>query len=178
MRINYSVNNAISTFILVIIIVVFVVWRRQRRQTLRQKHNLQRNQRTVHIAQQWLDPVIELVIVGGVIWSDLQHGWLPWLCFLIGGVIGLPIGALRGRFMYVRSIGKSGRIIIERNAAEIGILLVLVAIKLIAHKISAQPTSALNLLVIGLLGISLASSIGRVAYITTRHYQTSSSKED
>jgi phosphatidylglycerophosphate synthase len=142
---------------------------------MRKQHDLARNQRAVSIFQQWLDPVFEVLIVGGVIWTDLQHGLLPWLALAVGLAIGLPIGAIRGRFMYVRSIGKGGKIVVERNAAEISVLFVLIIIKLAAHKISAKPTSPINLIVVALLGVGLASSIGRVVYITVRHYQSSRS---
>ena len=80
--------------------------------------------------------------------------------------------------MYVKSLGKGGKIVIERNAAEIGVLLVLIAIKIVAREISNRPTSLINLVAISLLGIGLASSVGRVIYITVQHYTTKQSASD
>jgi hypothetical protein len=161
--------------ILIVIVGGAVIFLNQtRRQTFKKQHDLKRNQRGVNIAQQWLDPILELTVVGGVIWSDLQHGWLPWVSLLLGLAVGIPVGIVRGRFMYVRSVTKT-KIVVERNAAEISILAILIVIKFVARSISAKPTSAINLIAIALLGIGLASSVGRVAYITVRHYQASRS---
>lgn len=161
-------HPGIGLLAVVVVIIVAVRWGRRRS---RAKHQLARNQRAVYLQRQWLDPVVELIIVGGVIWSDLQHGWLPWLALVVGVVIGLPLGAARGRFMYVRSLGQGSKVVLERNAAEIGIFVALIAIKLAARAISSNPTSALNLIALALLGIGVASSVGRVVYITVRHYQ-------
>ena len=163
--------------LLVIIVVIVLLFRWRRRQS-RAKHQLARNQRAVYLQRQWLDPVVELIIVGGVIWSDLQHGWLPWLALVVGIVIGLPLGAIRGRFMYVRSLGKGSKVVLERNAAEIGIFAALIAIKFAARAISTNPASALNLIALALLGIGVASSVGRVVFITARHYQRLRSRAD
>jgi len=155
-----------------VIIIALIAFRRSRRQKSRAKHNLARRERVVYIWQQWLDPIVELLVVGGVVWVDLEHGLLPWVAFLLGMVIGLPLGAIRGRFMFVRSLGEGHKhkIVLERNPAEIGVLLGLIVIKLVARAVSSSPTSAINLISVGLLGIGIASSLGRVAYITIRHY--------
>jgi hypothetical protein len=166
-----------SIILLVVVVAVILLFRWRRRQS-RAKHNLERNQRAVYLQRQWLDPVVELIVVGGVIWNDLQHGWLPWLALIVGAVIGLPIGAIRGRFMYVRSLGKGSKVVLERNAAEIGILAALIAIKLAARAVSADPTSAINLVAVALLGVGIASSVGRVVFITIRHYQSLRSMAD
>ena len=160
-----------------VILLAWIMFRRSRRAQQRQKHGLSKRQRTVYVQQQWLDPVIELIVVGGVLWIDLQHGFLPWLALLIGVAIGGPLGIYRGRFMYVRSVEKH-KVVVERNLAEMLILLGLIAIKLAAHAISSNSNSLINLIAVGLLGIGIASSVGRVVYITVRHYQSQKSQPD
>jgi hypothetical protein len=162
--------NIAVTLLIVIAVIVLIQWRRRRS---RSKNQLAHNQRAVYLQRQWLDPVIELLIVGGVIWSDLQNGWLPWLMVLLGIVVGLPIGVVRGKYMYVRSVGKGHKIVLERNAVEISIFIVLIAIKFVARAISSDPKSAINLIAVALLGMGIASSVGRVAYITIQHYSHS-----
>jgi hypothetical protein len=169
---NLHLGTIVPVLVIVVVLVIQVQVRSRQKQ-IRSDYNLAKNQRAIYIQRQWLDPVVELVIVGGVIWGDLQHGWLQWLLFLVGVVIGLPLGIVRGRNMYVGSIGKGikSKIVIERNLAEISILVVLIVIKLAAHAISADPSSPLNLAAIALLGVGIASSIGRVIYITVQHYR-------
>lgn len=165
-------SAAIHEVIVIVIIAGIFILRRRRVGTVRKKNNLEKNQRTSYLARQWLDPVIELVIVGGVIWGDLQHGWLPWLVLLVGLAIGFPIGFIRGKYMYIGSIKGTGKVILERNMAEIGILVALIIVKTIAEHLHAKPTSPLILIVVGALGLSLASSVGRVVYITIRHHKS------
>lgn len=164
-----TASNDINTLVIIAIIAIIFYVRRNRVGKMRQKNNLGKRERTTGIGRQMLDPVFELLVVGGAPWTDLQHGWLPWLILLVGFAIGFPLGFVRGRFMYKGSIKESGKVILERNAAEIGILVVLIAIKTYAEHLHAKPTSPLILIVIGALGISLASSVGRVTYIYIKY---------
>ena len=90
---------------------------------------------------------------------------------LVAGLTAPLVSVKRIKVQTLRFVLGAGKVVLERNGTEVLILLVLVAIKLTTHALGTEPNAPLNLIVVGLLGISIASSVGRVAYITVEHYR-------
>ena len=91
--------------------------RRRRRNEL----GLQRGERVVALSQQWLDPIIVLVIVGATLRQELTdpaHVGLAVAGVLIGGVAGY----VRGRLLFLEARPDIGRVVLRRGVAEIAIV--------------------------------------------------------
>lgn len=177
LRYNDGMKNAVSlvtTLLIFAAIIAVVAWRWRRKKQLRERYDLQKGQRAVSIYQQWLDPVVALLVVGGLLWQDLLAGPGHIVVLVIGAAIGAGIGIARARLMYVSAVRQHGHLIVQRGKVEIGLLIALVVLKIYAHTLADTPNSVANLLVTGLLGADIAESTARVAYLTHKMLLTKS----
>jgi len=96
------------TYLIILAALALVIFRNMRPQTM-------------NISRLWLMPVILLVLVGVSFWAtaiELPRAllWLPVVAIVIGLVIGIPFGILRGRHSKMRAGKKPGTIIVEPSA--------------------------------------------------------------
>ena len=134
-------------------------------------YNLAKGERARTIMQQWLDPLIVLLLVGTIMYADLMDGGMHVVLAVVGTVVGIGAGLFRGRRLYVRAMPVEKVVVIKHTTIEIIVLFVLVALKIFAQIISDDPQSILNLVATALIFLDLGESVARAAYITWRYQQ-------
>jgi len=165
-----TVENTASDAVLVAVIVAVAVAVGLHRRRRRNELGLQRGERVVALSQQWLDPIIVLVIVGATLRQELTdpaHVGLAVAGVLIGGVAGY----VRGRLLFLEARPDLGRVVLRRGVAEIAIVAGLLVLTYAARHFSDDIRSPLNLLATVALTVGVAESVTRVAYITWRYQQ-------
>lgn len=145
----------------VLIIVLIVLGLRGRK--IRKKIQPPKGQRVRLIAEELLEPILELVIVGVLVWRDLSmDGW-----HLAAGLIALIPGAALGRYRtqnyYVSALPEYKSVIVRYSKIGVIILIALIFVKVISSELEsvALPYWA-TLVLTALLVLFLAESFVRV----------------
>jgi hypothetical protein len=162
-------NNGVLEFVaLAVLFVLAITAVRRRRQTLRRRYGLQRRERAVRLGQQWLDPLVSLAVVAGVLSKDVAAGPAHLVAVCIGVAVGTGLGLVRAHFLFRRARRIDSHIVLERNWQELAVLFALVILQMIDREVSSTSTSVLALVGTGLLSVGVAESLVRVAYLSVR----------
>jgi hypothetical protein len=116
------------------------------------------------------DPVIELLVIGVVLFQDVIQNWEHMLVGAIGAVAGIAFGHYRYRIQYVRALPEYKAIIFVRSRAEYIALGALVLLRFAAEQHRIPVVGALTLLITALLALIVFESIGR-AWFSYRRYK-------
>lgn len=168
-----STEQTINTISTLIVVVIFVFYARQMRQqrALAREMNLPRGQRMRTVAQQWLDPVIIVLIAGVLLYQDLTAGSAHIVAAAIGLVIGMAFGWMRGRLEYVRYVPEHNAMILRITVVEVVMILVLVLIKVVLSMLGSEPNGVLMLVISAAIFLDVGDSIGKSAHLTRRFRQ-------
>jgi hypothetical protein len=161
-------QNGLLELVALAVLLVLAVFAVLRRRALRRRYHLDRRQRAVRLQQQWLEPVLALVVVAGVLWKDLAAGTGHVVAAVVGAVIGVALGALRGHYMLGRARRVGRHLVLERNWQEIAVIVVLLGLQMAQREIGNDSTGIIGLITTGLLAVGVMESLARVAYITAR----------
>lgn len=131
--------------------------------------DLPKGQRVRPLILEALDPILSVVVVGGLLVHELGRGWTHVAAALLGAAVGIPIGMARARVMFVRALVATRAVVLRRSGPEyelLGLLLVLRAAEQPLSRITAGPaTLALS----ALLGLALYESFVRAGGIIVRY---------
>lgn len=108
-----------------------------------------------------IDPVMDLLVVGAILWGDLTRNWEHAAAAAVGAAIGLAVGRYRFRIQYVRSVPEHHAVVMVRSRAEYVALVVLLLVRAAAEQHQIPVNGALTLLVTLLLSVCVLESIGR-----------------
>jgi hypothetical protein len=122
----------------------------------------------VRLSRQWLEPLVAVVAVAGVLAKDVAAGSAHIVAILAGGVIGAGLGLVRGRFMLGRARRIDGRLVLERNWQELAVIFLLVGLQMVQREVSDRSTSLFGLISSALLALGVLESVARVGYLTVR----------
>lgn len=150
----------------VLVAMLLVLLHRRRRSA---ELSLGRGQRVVALQQQWLDPVVTLFLVGGVLRRDITDP-LHLALAGVGVLIGAAAGVTRARLIFLEARPAISRIVLKRGVAEIAIVAVLAVIALACRSISPDGHAPLNLIATVVLTIGVAESVARTGYLTWRYF--------
>jgi hypothetical protein len=115
-----------------------------------------------------LDPVMELLFIGAVLWRDLSSD--PWH-MLAGGagiVGGYFLARYRARIMYVRALPEYQAIIVRRSFAEYIVVVFLITVKLLSENTSIE-NYAVSLFITAGLMLLLSESALRISMVYRRY---------
>jgi hypothetical protein len=115
-----------------------------------------------------LDPVMELLFIGAVLWRDLTSD--PWH-MLAGGagiVGGYFLARYRARIMYVRALPEYQAIIVRRSFAEYIVVVFLITVKLLSENTSIE-NYAVSLFITAGLMLLLSESALRISMVYRRY---------
>ncbi len=145
----------------VLIIIIFALARRGR--TVRKEITPPQGQRVRPIALELLEPILEFVIIGVVLWRDLTTDIWHIIVGLIAIVPGIALGYFRAREYYVRALPEYKAVIVRYSSVGIVLLVIIIALRIFAESTERmQIPYWVTLIVTGLLIIILAESFARV----------------
>ena len=104
-------EQAINAISYLLVIVIFIFYGRQVRvqRVHAREMGLPKSQRMRTVAQQWLDPLIIILIAGVLLYQDLIGGTSHIISAVCGLIVGLGFGWARGRFACARRPRGAGR---------------------------------------------------------------------
>jgi hypothetical protein len=115
-----------------------------------------------------LDPVIELLFIGAVLWRDLSSD--PWhmLAGGVGIVGGYFLARYRARIMYVRALPEYQAIIVRRSFAEYIVVVFLITVKMLSENTTLE-NYAVSLFITAGLMLLLSESALRITLVYRRY---------
>jgi hypothetical protein len=115
-----------------------------------------------------LDPVMELLFIGAVLWRDLSSD--PWhmLAGGVGIVGGYFLARYRARIMYVRALPEYQAIIVRRSFAEYIVVVFLITVKLLSENTTLE-NYAVSLFITAGLMLLLSESALRISMVYRRY---------
>jgi len=115
-----------------------------------------------------LDPVMELLFIGAVLWRDLTTD--PWhmVAGAAGVVGGYFVARYRARIMYVRPLPEYQAIIVRRSFAEYIVVIFLITVKLLSENTTLTNYGVSLFITAGLL-LLLSESALRIVIVYRRY---------
>lgn len=115
-----------------------------------------------------LDPVMELLFIGVVLWRELSSD--PWHMVAGGaGIVGgYFLARYRARIMYVRALPEYQAIIVRRSFAEYIVVIFLITVKLLSEN-TAIENYAVSLFITAGLMLLLSESALRISMVYRRY---------
>ena len=115
-----------------------------------------------------LDPVMELLFIGVVLWRELSSD--PWHMVAGGtGIVGgYFLARYRARIMYVRPLPEYQAIIVRRSFAEYIVVVFLITVKLLSEN-TAIENYAVSLFITAGLMLLLSESALRISMVYRRY---------
>lgn len=160
--------NVVALVILVVLLIVLI---RLRRQGVRDSAfvELSSKQRLRPIKMEMIDPLVELLVVGILLYGDLTRNLAHVAAALVGVVPGIAFGIYRARLLYVRAEPKYKAVVLTRSGAEYIALALLVIVKIVAETVTVE-LGPVSMIITGLLALILAESFTR-SIVTYRRYK-------
>lgn len=115
-----------------------------------------------------LDPVMEVLFIGVVLWHDLTRDPWHWLAGGLGVVAGFFVARYRAKIMYVRPLPEYQAIIVRRSFAEYLVLVFLITVKFLSENTTLHNYWFGLVITAGLL-LLVAESALRVVLIYARY---------
>ncbi len=137
--------------------------------------DLEPRQRIRPLALELLDPLIAVALVGPLLWHELAKGVSYVGMALLGAAVGVAIGVLRARVMFVRALPQSRSVILTRSTAEYLLLGLLFVLKLSEDAIDRVHSGPFTLVLTALLALAVVESFGRSIAITLTYRRESAS---
>lgn len=165
-----STGPGFGSLLIVVVLVFMVIYVRQGRSATAAAH-LPKGQRIRPLRLELIDPVLILLIVGSVLWTDVTKSWLHALFLIIGLALGIPIGLFRARVMLVRAIPSQQSVVLTRSGVEYAMLAILVVLKIVEDALNLEHTgpSVLGLIVTLLMALGLGESVARTTVIVVKY---------
>ena len=152
--------------ILAFLAVAIVIDRRSRRR--RHALTVAKSEGIRDMSLEWMPPVVEILIIGGVFWTDVTNN--PWHipAALIGIILGALIGVSRARASWVRAEPAYRAVIIKRGPAEFVAFAFIVVVKMFGGHFIAQ-TGWISWALTTSVALVVTEAISRVAWLYARY---------
>lgn len=150
-----------------LLVVMTVIDIRSSRYGRRVLH-LPKGQYVRRLVMEVLDPVVEVLFIGVVLWQDLAHDGFHWLAGAVGVVAGYFLARYRAKIMYVRAVPEYKAIVSRRSVAEYLVLVLLIVVKFLSESTSLHSYWFSLLITAGLLLVVSESAL-RVTFIFRRY---------
>lgn len=165
--------EALSGTVLIVVVLALLWQTRKGRQVSSARQvDLAPGERFRQLRMEQLEPVIDVMLVGTILWADLSQNVDHVIAGAIGLLPGIAFGAYRARLMYVRSYPELRGVVLRRSLNEYIAVAVLIVVKLLAEDHQLLPnTGWFSLLITGLLAFVVAESVGRSVVITRWYHR-------
>jgi hypothetical protein len=115
-----------------------------------------------------LEPWIEIVLVGVLLWDDLAKDYQHWIAAAVGLVPGVIFGIHRARVMYVRAVPEFHAVVLVRDLVGDAAIVVLIVIRVVAET-GFRTSAGFNLALTLLLSLAISESLVRAALMVRRY---------
>lgn len=165
--------TAIAGLVVLGILVVMLVMS-VRALKLRKQLGYSRRQRLRPLALEWLEPPLELALIGGLLWDELTTDLTHVVAAVLAIVPGLLIGRYRANESFVEAVPKHRAVIVRHTKGEFIGLAVIVMLKALegnAESGAAAFPYWLTLILTAGLVIIFCESTARVATLQRKYRQ-------
>lgn len=161
-------SNTAETVVTYGVLITMLVLRR-RTQTHPAQQTLVKGERLRPVLITALDPVLSGLFAGPLLWHLAAHSAPHLAAAVAGGAVGVPIGLLRARVMFVRAVPSAQGVVFRRSPMEYGLLSLLLVLRLLEGSIEHFKTGPLTYVVAALVGLAIVESVTRAAGIIVRY---------
>ena len=162
-----------SVLVLGVLVVIMILVRRGRQ--LSSSTDLNPGERIRPIAITALDPVISLVIIASYLYHLVATSVWHAIFAVVGGGVGVVIGFIRSRIMYVRAVPERKSIVLRRSGLEYAMVGLLIVLRLTESSLHLSKASLAATAVSALASLGLFEAISRSAFIVVRYWRDSTS---
>jgi hypothetical protein len=166
-----SSNSPLSLVIPIAIIVMIILRRQGVRQGLELK--LAPNERLRPLLAVWIDPLLAFLFAGGMLWKLIDRDLAHVAIAFAGGVLGLAVGYLRGRVVFVRAVSQYKSVVTKRNVVEYLILIILFGLRIAEDAIAKRHANVVTAILCGFIALAISESLVRAATLTQRYRRSS-----
>jgi hypothetical protein len=161
--VQQSSGSGIGVISLVALIAITVLVRRGRLQS--KSATLAPGERLRPLAITLLDPVVSVIIIGQFVLHFANASTIRVVAMALGAALGIAIGYLRARIMFVRAVKETTSVVLRRSGLEYGLVAVLILLRLLETSIATSQSSAAIAGVTGLAVLAAVEAIARSAFI-------------
>ncbi|HTU59049.1 MAG TPA: hypothetical protein VMF89_11460 [Polyangiales bacterium] len=142
-----------------------------RNRSIRQNRDvvLNKGERLRPLVITMLDPLVSVVLIGGVLWDLMMRSNGHIVAALVGAGIGVPIGMARARVMYVRAVKESRSVIFRRSAMEYGLLGLLLVLRIAESSIAHLHNEFVTYVLTAGIALAVVESIARASAIVIKY---------
>ncbi len=158
-------------YAIVFVIFVFYATQMRKQRAIAKELGLPKTQRMRTVVQQWIDPLVIVLVAGVILYQDLVSGSSHVIAAVVGLAVGLGFGWVRGRLEYVRYVPEHHAMILKITIIEVVMIISLVVIKVILDSAGAEPNGILMVVVSAVIFLDVGDSIGKSAHLTRRFRQ-------
>jgi hypothetical protein len=168
--VQQSNSPALGVVLVVALVVISRLVRRGRLQS--RTANLAPGERIRPLAITLLDPLISLLIIGQLVWHLVSQSTTHVLAAVVGSILGVAVGYVRARVMFVRAIKATTSIVLRRSGLEYGLVAMLVALRSTEGSIEHTSSTLAKSVVAGLASLALVEAIARSGFIVKRYLES------
>jgi len=156
-----------SLLLLPVLVVLVVLVRRGKLQST--QATLGRGERIRPLAITLLDPLVSLVIIGGYLWRLSTANVAHLVAAIAGAAVGVAIGRLRAKVMYVRAVPETRSIVLTRSGLEYALVGLLLVLRLTENSLNTTHATVASAAVAALAALALSEAFARSAFIVARY---------
>ena len=158
-------------YAIVFVIFAFYATQLRKQRAIAKQLGLPKTQRMRTVTQQWIDPLIILLVAGVILYQDLVGGTSHVIAASLGLIVGLGFGWMRGRLEYVRYVPEHNAMILKITVIEVVMILSLVVVKVVLDNAGANPHGILMIIISAAIFLDVGDSVGKSAHLTRRFRQ-------
>ncbi len=169
-----SSNPVLGWLTLAALVTIAMMVRRGRLQS--RSVQLAPRERIRPLAITLLDPLISVLIIGQFVWHlvGLSSGHV--LAAILGALLGVGIGYVRARIMFVRALRATRSIVLCRSGLEYGLVLILIILRSAEGPIEHSASSLAQWALTALATLALVEAVARSGFIVQRYFDSPSSE--
>ena len=167
-----SSNPVVGLLTLAALVTISLLVRRGRLQS--RSSQLAPRERIRPLAITLLDPLISVLIIGQFVWHLASLSDTHVLGAVLGALLGVGIGYVRARIMFVRAIRTTRSVVLRRSGLEYGLVLVLVILRSTEGPIERSASSLAQWALTALATLALVEAVARSSFIVKRYLDSPS----
>lgn len=160
--------NVLVTVGLLWLVVAAIWWARRKGKAAEGSVVLEPGQDLRLVTMVMLEPWIEIVLVGVLLWDDLAKNYQHWIAAAVGLVSGVIFGIHRSRIMYVRAVPEFTAVVLVRDVLGDAAIVVLILVRVVAET-GFRASAGFNLALTLMLSFAISESLARAALIARRY---------
>ncbi len=150
------------------VVVVGIWWARRKGKADEEFVDIAAGQDLRLLAIVVLEPWIEIVLVGVLLWDDLSKDYQHWIAAAVGLVPGVIFGIHRARVMFVRAVPEFKAVVLVRDVLGDAAIVILILVRVVAET-GFRASASFNLALTLLLSLAISESLVRAALIVRRY---------